>query len=82
MSKSKSKIYTLCEKLIFDWSDRRRYLIHYTMLKSYVKLGMIVETLHNLIFLEQKPSLKSDIVFDTNERATAKNGFLKICLSL
>ena len=52
------------------------------MLKFQVELGMNVENLHNVIFLKQKPALKPDIDFNTNEKTTAKNGFIQICLNL
>ena len=41
--KIKPKNYRKSKKLICDWSDRKKYLIHHRMLKFYVRLGMVVE---------------------------------------
>ena len=35
--------------MICDWSDKKIYLVHYRMLKVYVRHGMIVEKVHNVI---------------------------------
>ena len=48
--------YTQNEKLICDWSDKENYLIHYRILKLYVKHGKIVEKGHKVI------SFKSEVV--------------------
>ena len=36
MKKIKPKNYTKSKKLIFDWTDKKKYMIHYRMLKFYV----------------------------------------------
>ena len=41
--------YFQTEKFICDWSDKRNYLGHYRMLKSYVRHGMIVDKVHDII---------------------------------
>ena len=38
----KSNTYTPYKKLIYDQTDKKRRLIHYTLLKFYVQHGMIV----------------------------------------
>ena len=35
--------YTQTKKLIYDWSDKKNYLVHYRMLKFYVRHGMKVD---------------------------------------
>ena len=43
MKKIKPKNYTKSKKFICDWTDKKKYLIHYRMLKFYVRHGMIAE---------------------------------------
>ena len=46
MKKIKPEIYRKAKKLICDWIDKQNYLIHYRMLKFYVRHGMVVEKIH------------------------------------
>ena len=46
MNNRKPKTYTQSKKLLCDWTDKNKYLIHYRMLKPYVRHGMIVEKIH------------------------------------
>ena len=48
MKKIISKNYTKTKKIICDWTDEKKYLIHYRMLKIYVRHGMIVEKFRKL----------------------------------
>ena len=43
MKRIKPENNTKSKKLICDWTDKRKYLIHYRMLKFYVRHGMVVE---------------------------------------
>ena len=47
------EIYTQTKELICDWSDMKNDLIHYTMLKFYVRHGMEVKTVHTVISYKQ-----------------------------
>ena len=38
----KRDTYTQTQKLICDWSDKKNYLVHYGMLKFYVRHGGMV----------------------------------------
>ena len=49
MKTLKPKTCTQTKKLICDWSDKRTFLVHYRMLKFYVRHGMIVDKVHNVI---------------------------------
>ena len=42
MKKIKPKNYRKTKTLNCDWSDKKKFLIHYRMLKFYVRYGMIV----------------------------------------
>ena len=50
--------YTQTKKLIWDWSDKKNYLIQYRMQKFYVRHGMVIEKVHNVISFEQSKWLK------------------------
>ena len=77
MNKIKPKNYTKSKKLICDWTDKKKYLIHYRMLKFYVRHGMIVEKVHEIISFKQSKWLESYISFNTQKRNKAKNEFEK-----
>ena len=48
MKKIKPNNYTNAEKLIRDWTDEKKFLSHYSMLKFYFRDGMIVEKNHEI----------------------------------
>ena len=53
MKEIKPDTYVPSSKLICDSSDKKNYLMHYRMLKFYVRHGMIVERVHNIISFKQ-----------------------------
>ena len=65
------------KKLICDWSDKKNYLIHYRMLKFYIRHGMIIGKVHNVISFKQSRWLEKYISFNTQKRNKAKNDFEK-----
>ena len=77
MKKIKPKNYTKSKKLICDWSDKKKYLIHYRMLKFYVRHGMIVVKIHEIISFKQSKWLEGYISFNTQKRNKSKNDFEK-----
>ena len=68
---------TQTKKLICDWSDKKNYLIHYRMLKIYIRHGMIVDKVHNVISFKQSRRLEKYINFNTQKRNQAVNDFEK-----
>ena len=60
------------EKLILDQNNKTEYMVHYRMLKFYVKMGVKVTKLHRVIIFNQDYICRDYIQNDTNERATAK----------
>ena len=68
--------YTQNKKLIYDWSDKENYLIRYRMLKFYVRNGMVVEKVHNVISFKQSRWLEKNISFNTQKRNKAKRIFI------
>ena len=60
-----------------DWSDKKNYLVHYRMLKFYIRHGMIIDKVHNIILFKQSKWLEKYINFNTQKRNKAKNDFEK-----
>ena len=77
MKKIKPKNYTKSKKLICDWTDKKNYLIHYRMLKFYVRHGMVFEKILEMISFKQSKWLERYISFNTQKRNKAKNDFEK-----
>ena len=69
--------YTQNKKLICDWSDKKNYLIHYRMLKFYVRHGMVVDKIHDIISFRQSTWLENYINLNTRKRNRAANDFEK-----
>ena len=69
--------YMKTSKLICDWSDKKSYLVHYRMLKFYIRHGMEVVKVHNVISFKQSMWLEKYISFNTQKRNSAKNEFEK-----
>ena len=77
MNSIKPENYTKSKKLICDWTDKKKYLIHYRMLTFYVRNGMVVEKIQEIISFKQSKWLESYIGFNTQKRNKAKNDFEK-----
>ena len=77
MKKIKSKNYISHNKSIFDWTDRNKYLVHYKLLKIYVRHGMLMDKVHEKISFKQSKWLVNNINFITQERNQAVKGFEK-----
>ena len=58
MDENKPNKNTQNRNLICDWTDERKYLIHYRMLKFYIKQGMTVDKVHEIIPFKQSKWLK------------------------
>ena len=77
MNENKPDTYTQCKKLICDWSNKKNYLVHYRLLKFYVRHGMIVDKIHEVISFRQSGWLEKYISFNTQKRNLACNDFEK-----
>ena len=60
------------EKLILDQNNKTEFMIHYRMLKFYVKMGVKVAKIHRVIKFKQDYICRDYIQNNTNKRATAK----------
>ena len=49
MNENQPNTYTQTKKLKCDWVDKKKYLIKYWMLKFYVRHGMVVHKVHELV---------------------------------
>ena len=72
-SKARSgKLLHRSEKLILDQNNKTEYMVHYRMLKFYVKMGVKVTKIHRVIKFKQDYICSDYIQNNTNKRATAK----------
>ena len=60
------------EKLILDQNNKTEYMVHYRMLKFFVKMGVKVTKIHRVIKFKQAYICRNYIQNNTNKRATAK----------
>ena len=65
------------EKLSCDWTNKKKNLINYSMLKSYVRHGMVVGKIHEISSIKQSRWLEKYISFSTQKRNRTKNSFQK-----
>ena len=63
------------KKLLQTLHDKTHYIIHYKLLKLYVKLGLIVTKLYRIVKFKQELWLEPYITQNTNKRKAAKNKF-------
>ena len=77
MKEIRPNTYVQSNKLICDWSDKKNYLVHYRMLKFYIRYGLIVAKVHSVISFKQSRWLEKYISFNTQKRNKAKNDFEK-----
>ena len=77
MKEIKPDTYTQTKNLICDWSDKKNYLVHYRLLKFYIRHGMIVDKVHEIISFKQIRWLEKYINFNTQKRNQAVNDFEK-----
>ena len=77
MKEIKLDTYIQTKKLICDWSDKKNYLVPYRMLKFYLRHGMIVDKVHNIISFRQSRWLEKYIKLNTQKRNQAVNDFEK-----
>ena len=77
MKQIKPKNNVKSKKLKCDCTDKKNYLVHYRMLKFYVRHGMVVDKIHEIISFKQSKWLEKYINFNTQKRNMAKNDFEK-----
>jgi len=65
------------KKLLTTLYDKKKYIVHYTMLKLYIKHGLKLRTVHKAVKFVQSPWLSEYINFNTQKRQNASNAFEK-----
>ena len=65
------------EKLFLTLYDKKKYVVHHSILKEYIKLGLKVTKVHRTISFEESDWLKKYIDFNTEQRKNAKTDFEK-----
>ena len=81
MKTIKPDTYTQTRILICDWSDKRNYLVQYRMLKFYIRHGMIIDKVREIISFKQSKWLEHFISFNTWKRNQAINDFEKYSIN-
>ena len=71
------KNYISHKKLICDWTDKKNYLIHYRMLKFYIRHVMKINEVRSVISFKQGKRLEKYIDFNTQKRNQVVNDFDK-----
>ena len=65
------------EKLFLTLYDKKKYIVHHSILKDYIKLGMKVTKVYRTISFEESDWLAKYINFNTEQRTKAKSVFEK-----
>ena len=66
-----------CKKLIYNLSNKKKYVIHVNSLKQALNHGLKLKKIHRVIEFNQKEWLKPYIDMNTELRKAAKNDFEK-----
>ena len=45
-------------KILCDWTDKKKYFIHYSILNFFVSYGMVVDEVHEIISVRQSKCLE------------------------
>ena len=69
--------FSATKKLVSHLGSRKDYVIHYQELQYYVKLGMVVDEVTEILSFDQTNWLAPYIAFNTEKRQGAKNAFEK-----
>ena len=68
MKTIKPDTLTQTKKLICDWTDKKNYLVHYRMLKFFVRHDMVVEKILEVISFKQSKWLEKYENFNTQKK--------------
>ena len=62
MNRIKHNNYAKTKKLICDWTNEKNYLIQYRLLKFYIRHGIIVDEIREIISFKQNKWLEKYII--------------------
>src|SRR5271156_4776195 len=57
--------------------DKKEYDVHFTALQFYIRNGLIISKIHNVIKFTQRPIFRDYIDYNSRRRQEAKNDFEK-----
>ena len=69
--------YRPSRKLLLTQYNRTHYIVHFAILKFYLKMGLILDKVHRVVKYKQRCWLKEYIDFNSQQRALASNEFEK-----
>ena len=68
-------LFSNAEKLVQTLEDKKNYVIHFELLKLYLKLGLKLTKIHRVLRFEQRAFMKSFIEFNIDRRKAANTEF-------
>jgi len=68
---------TSCTKLTATLHEKKRYILHYRNLKTYLRLGMKLKKIHKMVRFSQTAWLKTYIDFNSQKRRETNSEFLR-----
>jgi hypothetical protein len=68
---------TWCTKLTATLHEKKRYILHYRNLKTYLRLGMKLKKIHKMVRFSQTAWLKTYIEFNSQKRRETNSEFLR-----
>ena len=74
---NQNKQYKPTRKLLLTQFNREHYVLHFVILKFYLKMGLSLRKVHKIIKYRQKRWLKPYIDFNSNKRSQSVNNFEK-----
>ena len=66
-----------CSTSFNDSRDKLNYVLHYRNLKFYLRQGMKLKAVHQVMSFKQKRWMKPYIVFNTDQRKKSKSAYEK-----
>ena len=69
--------YKSSRKLLLTQYNKEHYIVHFVILKFYLKMGLTLNKVHRIIKYKQKSWLKEFINFNSEQRARSTNDFDK-----
>ena len=71
------KLYKSSRKLLLTQFNKEHYIVHYAILKFYLRMGLKLTNVHRVVKYKQKAWLKPYIAYNSQQRKQAANNFEK-----
>src|SRR5271156_5792447 len=69
--------YKACTKLMATCYNKKEYVVHFTALQFYIRNGLKITKIYNVIKFAQRPIFRDFIDYNSRRRQEAKNDFEK-----